>query len=357
MQLSKSTPHLNVMIIGKTGVGKSTLVNRLLCMQHAPTGLGKAVTQEITKYRSKDGFLTMYDTMGLELDKNVRKKSIKEITDALSYFAAHKDTSLRINCILFCINPNLHRLENEEIKLIKAFTNKKNPYYTPVIIALTKAYDTKKVKEMFEYIQSLNMETPDIVPVLAEDYYFDEHHIMQSYGIDLLFNTMLQYSVGNLAHANIEYKRQKSHKITAGAAASSAAAAAVPIPLADAALLIPIQIAMISAITSTYQIRLSKSIMMSMVTSTLGASGATLAGRAITGSLAKLLPGIGTVAGTAINAATAAALTTALGEAYILLMDMTAKGELSENDLGSRKGKKLLADNFKEKMKNKPKLD
>jgi len=351
MHLSKVQPHLNVMVVGKTGVGKSTLINKLLCMNSAPTGLGSAVTKEITKYKSKDGFLTIFDTMGLELDKDARKKSVKEITDALAYFAAHKDKSLRIDCVLFCINPNLHRLENEEIKLIKAFTNKKNPYYTPVVIALTKAYDTKKVNEMFEYIRSLNMETPDIVPVLAEDYYFDEYHIMQGYGLDLLYNTMVQYAFGKPVQTNIEYKRQKAHKITAGAAASAAAAAVIPIPLADAAMLIPIQIAMISGITSAYQIKLSKSIIMSLVTSALGASGATIAGRAVTGSLAKLLPGVGTAAGTAINAAAAAAITTALGEAYILLMDMTAKGELAESDIGSSKSKKIFADNFQEKLK------
>ena len=351
MQLSKTQPHLNVMVVGKTGVGKSTLINKLLCMDNAPTGFGSAVTQKITKYRSKDGFLTVFDTIGLELDKEARRKSVKEITDALSYFAAHKDKSLRIDCVLFCINPNLHRLESEEVKLIKDFTNKKKSYCTPVVIALTKAYDTKKVNEMFEYIQSLNMETPDIVPVLAEDYYFDEHHIMQSYGLDFLYNTMVQYAFGTPAQTNIEYKRQRSHKITAGAAASAAAAAVVPIPLADAAMLIPIQIAMISGITSAYQIKLSKSIIMSLVTSALGASGATIAGRAVTGSIAKLLPGIGTAAGTAVNAAAAAAITTALGEAYILIMDMTAMGELSENDLSSGKGKKIFADKFKENLK------
>ena len=55
--------------------------------------------------------------------------------------------------------------------------------------------------------------------------------------------------------------------------------------------------------------------------------------------------------GTAVTAAAAAAITTALGEAYILIMDMTAMGELSENDLSSGKGKKIFADKFKENLK------
>ena len=49
MQLSKTQPHLNVMVVGKTGVGKSTLINKLVCMDNAPTGCGSAVTKKITK--------------------------------------------------------------------------------------------------------------------------------------------------------------------------------------------------------------------------------------------------------------------------------------------------------------------
>ncbi len=46
-------------------------------------------------------------------------------------------------------------------------------------------------------------------------------------------------------------------------------------------------------------------------------SGATLAGRAIVAGLLKLIPGGGAVMGGVISAATAAAMTSAFGEAYI----------------------------------------
>ena len=43
------TSKLNVLIVGKTGVGKSTLINAVFGDKVAKTGSGKPVTQEILK--------------------------------------------------------------------------------------------------------------------------------------------------------------------------------------------------------------------------------------------------------------------------------------------------------------------
>lgn len=57
-----------------------------------------------------------------------------------------------------------------------------------------------------------------------------------------------------------------------------------------------------------------------LVTSAFGAGAATLAGRALVTGLLKMVPGVGTVAGGAIAASTAAGLTKALGTAYISIL-------------------------------------
>ena len=41
--------QLNIIVIGKSGVGKSTLINSLFRGDFADTGLGRPVTQEIRK--------------------------------------------------------------------------------------------------------------------------------------------------------------------------------------------------------------------------------------------------------------------------------------------------------------------
>ena len=146
--------------------------------------------------------------------------------------------------------------------------------------------------------------------------------------------------------ASIDYKREQAHKIVASAATAAAAAGATPIPFADAVILAPIQVGMIAGITSVFGLQLSMGTLSTLVASAIGVSGATYAGRTIVVNLIKLIPGVGTVAGGAISAATASTLTIALGESYIAVlaevMDASADATPTAKSLGARLREKLI---------------
>ena len=124
-----------------------------------------------------------------------------------------------------------------------------------------------------------------------------------------------------------------------------------PIPFSDAAVLIPTQVAMIASITTIYGMEVNKSLLTGFVSSTIGTAGATVLGKTIVSNLIKLIPGVGTGVGGLISGTTASLLTTALGEAYIIVMEKIYKGELKSEDLYTKYGQATISKIFKEDLK------
>lgn len=354
---------LNIIAAGKSGVGKSTLINAVFRENLAETGIGRPITQSMCKY-SKEGFpIGIYDTKGFELGKDAQRDVRKEILNTVKQGAMSNDSSQRIHFMWYCINVASSRFEPEEIQWIKNFTESKE-CSVPVIIVLTQAFSKKNAQEMKKMIEAENLNVMQVVPVLAQDYEIDDETTIKAYGLDNLVEVMLGALPKNLSdtlvHAqkvNISSKKKRAQATVVTAAGLAAAAGASPIPLSDAAILVPIETTMLASITVVFGFELSKSILTSLLSTVVGTSGATLAGKSIVSNLMKLIPGVGTVAGAAISGSTAAAMTTALGEAYIGIMVMMYHGEMKMDDLGTKKGRKKFKDLFKEKMKENSKKD
>ena len=64
----------------------------------------------------------------------------------------------------------------------------------------------------------------------------------------------------------------------------------------------------------------------------------------------KFLPGVGTSIGSVISGTTAGLVTTALGEAYLILMEQIYKGEINKDALNSSEGQKQMNKLFKEQL-------
>ncbi|MDK6814896.1 50S ribosome-binding GTPase, partial [Corynebacterium sp. UMB6689] len=65
---------IEILVVGKTGVGKSTLINNIFREELAKTGVGKPITQHIQKLSKEDMPINLYDSRGLELSKEVQKQ-------------------------------------------------------------------------------------------------------------------------------------------------------------------------------------------------------------------------------------------------------------------------------------------
>ena len=80
----KNLNKMNIIVIGKSGVGKSTLINSLFRGNFVETGLGRPVTAEIRRVEKKDYPLAVYDTPGFELSPGQQDKVKNEVIEIIS---------------------------------------------------------------------------------------------------------------------------------------------------------------------------------------------------------------------------------------------------------------------------------
>lgn len=157
-----------------------------------------------------------------------------------------------------------------------------------------------------------------------------------------------------LEELEITALNEKAENAVAVAVAATAATGAIPVPFADAPLLIAEQVTLMATICGIYGIDVGKDGLKMLATTALGAGGAAIVGKTLATNLLKLVPGAGTIAGGAISAGTAGVVTLAMGKAFIEVCKMVKLGKLSEKDITSSKGTAIMKEEFKEQWnKNK----
>ncbi len=123
--------RFNLIILGKTGVGKSTLVNAIFGEEVASTGIGQPVTQEAHLYVHSTDFLGVYDTRGLEIGVDT-DKLVSELTD---YVTAMRNRPIaeQLHVAWYCVRFGDRRFEDTEAQVIRAL----HSLGLPVILVLT----------------------------------------------------------------------------------------------------------------------------------------------------------------------------------------------------------------------------
>lgn len=310
--------HVNVLIAGRTGVGKSTLINAVFQGKLASTGHGRPVTQGTREITKAGVPLTVFDTQGLELS------DFESTLLALRSFAADRrqdrDPKGHIHVAWVCIAEDLRRVESAESALVAMLAD-----FMPVLAVVTKARSDQGFRDE---VQRLLPRATNVVRVRSIGEELDDGHRLPTLGLRELVQATAelvpeaqQRAFIAAQCADLALKKQKARLIVAASATAAMAVAAAPIPFADAAVLVPIQLGMLAGITATYGLALSEGFLGTIIVSALGSAATTLSGRAIVTGLLKLIPGIGSIAGGTIAAATAGALTSALGEVYLAVLN------------------------------------
>jgi len=132
----------NIAVIGLTGVGKSSLINKIFGNNIAITGAGRAVTTEYTKY-SPNAFdidlpVSLYDSPGYE-PGNEQEYFVKKTIDFLKEKNRQGEAE-QIHLIWYLISASAARLTQADRDIIEEINNN----YIPAIIVLSKCDISKK---------------------------------------------------------------------------------------------------------------------------------------------------------------------------------------------------------------------
>ena len=304
----------NILILGKTGVGKSTLLNAVFGEDLAETGSGKPCTEHIKEYTKEDFPICLIDTRGLELENY--ETILKDLHEEIDKRKQKPEPSNYIHIAWYCINYGSKRIEDGELNIIKEISKK-----VPVIVVLTQAIDGDQ--KFYNDIESICREYADVLKVVALPYK-TPIGVIPVEGLKKLVSKTTEripeahrqaFAAAQIVDLRLKVKMAEKYMKIAVAAA--VAAAATPIPFSDVAVLAPIQVGMLASISMAMGLDVNRAFLTTLVTSAAGVIGASYAGRAIVAGLLKLIPGAGSIIGGAISGTTAGVLTTTMGSAYI----------------------------------------
>ncbi len=325
--------RFNLALFGKTGVGKSTLVNAIFGEDVARTGIGEPVTQGSHLYLDDRGFLGVVDTKGLELGRD-DKQLLGDVDDMVRK-GRKRPLSEQVHVAWYCLRGLDRRFEDSEAE----FVNHLAGLGLPVVVVLTQVpmrdgqYHPDAV-ELGRHIIARDLPIvggrPHFVQAMRDQFTGQPPHGL----MELLEATFLvapdgvQGALTAAQQIDLARKARLAQTHIGATVTAAAGAAAVPIPFSDAAMLVPLQLAMMARISQIYGLKVERAAMLAVASS----AAATAGGRALASNLLKFVPGAGSVAGGAIGAGVASAFTLAMGQAWLVVCQRAATGGLGTVD-------------------------
>ena len=331
----------NVLVIGNSGVGKSTLINAVLGEDVATTGWGiEGTTKELKTYESAKIPFRLIDSVGFEPSLFKSNQAIGAVKKWSQDAAKKGHEDNKINVIWFCVEGTTSKLFPQTIKsLSRAVSFWKS---VPIIVVITKSYsvpdrvkNVDMVKRAFSTIKNNNLRA--IIPVVAATSVLNEDAYAPPEGIEeLIKNTNelmpegLHAADADLASFILNRKKILSQGVVSIATATGATIGAVPVPFPDALILSPTEVAEINAVSYIYGINKKdgyKKFLESIIDVGAVSAGAKLALNSL-----KAIPGI-RLGASVVNAVVAGSIVAVIGEVSIYAFEQIYLGNKTLDDI------------------------
>lgn len=323
-ELKNEIKNPNILILGQTGAGKSSLINTIFGKNIASVSGTKPQTRGFQIYSDPEIPINIIDSEGYELGNTSTFKSM--IDEFLNQnFDSLKD---QIHLAWYCISVSSARVLPYDIENL-SFLAEKN---IPVCVVLTQCDNDTPEGSTAKSLQKIVTDRfGERIPCFQVS---NDEEINKELNID----DLIEWSQNSLSEENLRLgfvvaqkknlaiKQDNAESRIKFYGASAATIGATPIPVSDAVLLTALQVKMCADIFAIYGLDNTIS---STVKNVISGQVVSLLGKTLAGNLIKFIPGIGSVGGALINATVATSITVSMGYAISRLTKKCIENKLT----------------------------
>ena len=334
----------NVLVIGNSGVGKSTLINSVLGKEAAKTDWGThGTTTKLEIYESEGDQVPfrVIDTIGFEPNYLKERRAVNAVRKWSRDCARKGGENGRIDVIWFCVDGTRSKLFAEDIRrMTRAVSMWKT---VPIIAVITKSYsvpDREKniemIRKAFEGQKKIRNNLREIIPVVAQIYTINDTAYAPPDGIPQLIdatNALMpegsRAAAHDLAQFILNRKRVLAQSIVGAATAGAVVVGAVPLPVPDGVILTPTEVMEVNSLAKVYGIE-GKAGSKHFLNSIIEAGTVGMVAKSIINML-KAIPGVN-IAASVLNAIIAGVIVAVIGEGSIYAFEQIYLGKKSVED-------------------------